>query len=108
METREKAREIKIKYVIPDDLRDLTVSGFWGGITPSAHIHMHAFSERQPLPNKEKLQINQDGEMIEQPDIEAGGDIIRLVQASLVMDYATAVQLREWLDEKITLLETHF
>ena len=36
---------------------------------------------------------------------EVGGDAVRLVQASVIMDVTTAVALRDWLDGRIKIIE---
>ena len=36
---------------------------------------------------------------------DVGGDAVRLIQASVIMDVTTAVALRDWLDGRIKIIE---
>ena len=101
MAVEKEKKKITFKYVHPDNLRDLFVSGVWGGFTGRKEIHMHFFSERQPIPKfvthemKDALTL---GDLIKQ---ETGGDVVRLIQTSIVMDIDTAVATRDWLTKMI-------
>jgi hypothetical protein len=97
--------QITFKYVCPEDLRDLYVNGLYGGVTPRKEIYIHFFSERHPLPKKATHKIDEQGNLGEQLGVEVGGDVVRMVQTSIVMDPATAVSLRDWLNEKINFVE---
>lgn len=97
-------REITFKYVFPKDLRDYHVNGAWGGITPRNEIHMHFYSERHPIPKAIKYGIQDDGSLDEGETV-LEGDVIRLIQTSVVMDYSTAVAVRNWLTDKIEFID---
>ncbi len=97
----QEKNEITIKYVIPNDLKDCYVNGVWGMVSPKGEINMHLYSERLPIPNTETISFI-DGNLGTVPvDTKAGGDVIRLVQSSIVMDIPTAIALQKWLGERI-------
>ncbi|MBP8981087.1 MAG: hypothetical protein KBG09_07590 [Syntrophobacterales bacterium] len=90
-------KQIKFKYVIPDDYRDYHASGVWGGVTPHGEVHIHFFSERHAIPKTEIFEASQDnphGTLIAR---DIGGDIVRVMQACVVVDMDTAISFRDWL-----------
>lgn len=98
------SQKMLIKYVFPNDLPDLHVSGAWAGITPRDEICIHFYSERRPVPKSVTYKVSADGDLSDEKT-ETGGDIIRLMQASLVMDINAVMQLREILDSVIMSFE---
>ena len=98
-------KKIKIKYVIPDQLIDCYVNGVYGGVTPRQEIHMHVFSERNPIPEEVTIEFGKKGEERKEIEKVIGGDVVRIVQASLIMDYETAIAIRNWLNGAINHIE---
>jgi len=101
MAGKKEKNKVTFKYIHPDGLRDLYVSGAWGGLTARKEIHMHFYSERPPIPKSitHELKENQTlGKPIKQ---ETGGDIVRLIQTSIIMNLNTAVATRDWLTKMI-------
>ena len=94
------------KYVIPDHITDNYVNGVFGGTTPREEIHMHFFSERNPIPKAFTLESTQKDNIPKEIEVIKGGDVVRLIQASIIMDINTAVSIRSWLDDRINFLET--
>ncbi|MBW1683392.1 MAG: hypothetical protein JRJ83_18625 [Deltaproteobacteria bacterium] len=82
------AGQFRIKYVHPDNLRDFYINGAWGGIIPKDHT----------------FKIMPDDSLKEQK-LSTGADVVRLIQASLVMDIHTATSLRDWLDKMIHAIQ---
>lgn len=101
----EKKRKFTFKYVIPDHLRDCYVNGAWGGVTPRKDIHMHLYSERNTIPKESIHDINKDGTISKNEVQVKGGDVVRLIQSSAIMDVATAVAIRNWLNKMIAAVE---
>ena len=102
----EENRKITFKYVYPEDLRDLYVNGIFGGVTPRKEIYAHLYSERHPIPKKVVHRVEKDGTLGPEEEIEKGGDVVRFVQASIIMDLPTAVAFRDWINGRIKYLET--
>jgi len=98
--------KLTFKYVYPENLRDLYINGCWGGVTPRKEIYLHLFSERHPIPKSVTHKVNKEtmslGKEIEK---EEGGNILRLIQASVVMDLSTAIAIRDWIDDKIKAVQ---
>ena len=84
-------KSITFKYVYPEDLHDFYVNGVYGGITPRKEIYAHLYSERHPIPKQVIHEIDEDGMLGRQEFSEAGGDVVRLIQTSVVMDVKTAI-----------------
>ena len=103
---QKKSERIKFKYVIPDHITDKFVNGVFGGTTPRQEIHMHFFSERNPIPKAFTLEVNEKDKSLKEIDIIKGGDVVRLIQASIIMNLTTAVSIRNWLDDRINSLES--
>ncbi len=106
--TKQKAKsELTFKYVHPDGLRDCYVNGAWGGLTPRKEIHMHLYSERHPIPKTATHKVKKNGSLEKSAKIELGADVVRLVQASVIMNINTAISLRDWLTKTIeSVVET--
>jgi hypothetical protein len=96
--------KITFKYVHPEDLRDLYSNGIFGGITPRGEIYMHFYSERHPIPKKATHKIDDNGFPSKDGEIEIGGDVVRLVQSSIIINEGTAIALRDWLNERLDYL----
>ena len=107
-EMSEGKKEVSFRYVFPGDLRDLYVNGAWGGITPRGELYLHLYSERQPVPKTTVHEIASDGSLGAETGRETGGDVVRIVQTSVVMKVETARLLRDWLDERIDRMENMF
>jgi len=61
---------------------------------------MHLFSERIPIPKSIISKPDERG-IYEESEREFGADVIRLVQASILMEKGFAIVLRDWLNTKI-------
>ncbi len=96
MPAKKKTKTIKFKYVIPDELPDYYVNGAFGGVTPRNELYIHFFSERNPIPKELSVRIESDSKKVLSEKEIAGGDVIRLIQSSLVMNLDTAIALRDW------------
>lgn len=106
MAKKKDRKEVTFKYVYPSDLRDHYINGAWGGVTPRNEIHMHLYSERQPIPKEATYEVKKDGttgDPTKPP--ETGGDIVRLIQTSAIMDVDTAIRIRDWLNKFIKHIE---
>lgn len=98
--------KITFKYVYPEDLRDLYVNGLFGGVTPRKEIYAHLYSERHPIPKKVVHSVENNGTLGPEEEIEKGGDVVRFVQTSIIMDLQTAISFRDWLNGRIEYIET--
>lgn len=99
-----KLKNITFKYVYPDNLPDLYVNGLCGGTTPRKEIYIHFYSERLPIPKTISYELGENKKVGKLESIEQGGDVVRLVQSSLVLDVKTAIEFRDWLDRRIKFI----
>ncbi|MBN2385314.1 hypothetical protein JXQ70_20765 [bacterium] len=104
--------KIVFKYVIPDGIRDCFINGAFGGANQSGHINAHFYYERPAIPQKSTHKIvtrlekvGTSVEYAKEGEIESGGDLVRFVQSSIVMDLTTAISIRDWLDKQIKLIK---
>ncbi|MCX5829202.1 MAG: hypothetical protein NTV58_14540 [Deltaproteobacteria bacterium] len=100
----EKSDKITFKYVCPSDLRDLYVNGLWGGITRKDEFYIHFYSERGPIPKTATHKLNDRDLPEKEATLEMGGDVVRQVQCTIMMDADMAVALRGWLDNRIDFM----
>lgn len=76
------------------------VNGAWGGPTPDGQIVAALYQERNTIPDIIEVEV-QDG--VADPskgDRISRGDILREIQATLVMSPEAAQRIGEWLIEK--------
>jgi hypothetical protein len=99
-------KEFTFKYIIPDHIQDCYVNGAFGGVTPRNEISMHLFCERHPIPKNIKHKIKADGTLSDEISTEIGGDVVRIIQSSVIMDEGTAIAIRDWLSDRIKFLES--
>ena len=102
----EKPTEIQFYFVKGNQHRVIHVDGAWGGITSSGGVHMSVYSERVDVPSKVVHEVEGNKLGKEKTDRREGGEqIIRELDATLVMNLKTATVIRDWLSEKITLIK---
>jgi hypothetical protein len=65
---------------------------------------MHLYSERHPIPKSVIHKINKDGNPDKTGKTVVGGDVVRLIQASVVMNVDTAIALRDFLTKMIDII----
>jgi hypothetical protein len=67
---------------------------------------MHLFCERHPIPKNIKHKVKADGTLSDEISTEKGGDVVRIIQSSVIMDENTAIAIRDWLNDRIKFLES--
>ena len=102
MASRKKAPPSKISFQFVDGKfhRNIHVDGAWGGVTPHGSIFMSVYSETPALPKRVTNTI-QGLKLGKETVREGSGDIIREVEATLLMNLDVATVIRDWLSEKI-------
>ena len=100
-------KKLEIHYQKTNSFRNIYVSGVHGGAASNKDlIFMNIFMDRVPIPQKMHVEISSEGR-IDNPDpndIEGKKGVIREVEACLVLDKSTAIEIRTWLDDKIKAL----
>jgi hypothetical protein len=81
------------------------VDGVMGGITPHGLIHIAVYSERAALPQITVHNVSLDGKLSHPVSSEGKVGIVREIDADLMMNKLTAIEIRDWLSKRITELE---
>lgn len=96
---------VSFDYIKSYQFRVIRVDGVHGGVTPRADaVQMALFSERRPIPQKEKYQIERErlGKRVE---VQGRKAIIREVEVEAIMNLDTAKRISDWLKDKIQAVE---
>ncbi len=97
--------QIKFDYLKSPDYRTIYINGVFGGISPRGQIYISVWKERWPIPKQVTYHLKEDGTVTNEIESEriAREAIIREVEVGLLMDIGTAIAMRNWLDEKISI-----
>ena len=90
------ANKIKVRYEYSGEYKKIPVTGVWGGISPNAEIIANFFVEFQKKPKQFEIQIDNAGNVIEQPS-EDEKIFIRELLIGLVMRPDIARSIGEFL-----------
>lgn len=96
------AGRIRFNYVKPADYRSYHVDGVIGGLTPHGFVQLSVYAERGAIARITEHEVGPDGRLGPQIVVDAKDGLIREVQACLYLSFATAVELRNWLSERIS------
>ena len=101
-------RQIKFKYVFPENYNPIYCNGALGGISTHGEIVANFFLERMPIPNSMTNTINPDGSIggIVSVDPETIDEtVIRYVSTGIVLSEDSAKAIYTWLGNQIKELE---
>jgi len=88
--------------------RVIHADGAFGGLTPDGNVFFTLYSDHPPIPDETIQSVMADGtlgqEVLEKRVITQG--VERELEVSVVMPLSTAKALRDWLDERIRILES--
>lgn len=102
----EAAKKIYHHFVKSAGFRVIHVDGAHGGITPQGYVQMTLYSERQPIPKRTTHEVFPSGEARElEGDRVARDGLVRECEVTALMDVPTAVALRDWLNNRIELVQ---
>jgi hypothetical protein len=99
--------EVSFHFIKSNFFRVIHVDGIWGGLTPDGNLHISLYSERPAIPSRMVFRLSNEGELddeIQEKRVSKDG-IVREVESSLILDMATTVALRNWLDGVIDHIE---
>ena len=97
-------RQIRFKYVFPEDYNPVYCNGAFGGVSTQGEIVVNFFIERMPIPNSVTYSINPDGTLggVAEIDPENLDDIvIRYISTGIVLSEENAKSIYEWLGKQI-------
>ncbi|MCG8531598.1 MAG: hypothetical protein MI749_13180 [Desulfovibrionales bacterium] len=99
--------KVRFEYNMDSTVKQQYTHGVWGGVNSQGEIEMNFYMESDKLPAFSERAINPDGtlgpERIPHADEKT---LVREVHSRIVLNYPTAQALRQWLDEKLTAIET--
>lgn len=103
--TVKELRQVSFDYIKSNAFRVIRVDGIHGGVGPKLNsIQMALFSERQAIPQREIYSIK-DGKLGDLEKKEGRNAIIREVEVEAIIDIETAMAIRDWLSEKIEIID---
>ena len=102
-------RQIKFKYVFPENYNPIYCNGAFGGISTHGEIVVNFFLERMTIPNAMTNVVNPDGSLggvvsVDPEDLNE--TVIRHVSTGIVLSEESAKAVYTWLGNQIQELET--
>lgn len=100
---------MRIRYAYEPDrgLRPQYAHGVWGGINAQGEVEINFYTESDKLPPFSERLVAADGsfghEMI--PFEENLREVTRHIHAKVILNYHTARDVLEWLEDKVESLE---
>jgi hypothetical protein len=107
-ESMKTKTNFKFKYIFSDNYNPIYVNGAYGGINSKAEIVVHFFLERTALPNSITHEVNEDGTLGTEIEIEPkdhGTSLVRFISTGIIINLEQAKTIHKWLGEKIGTLE---
>ncbi len=99
---------IRFDYIKSNHFRVVRAEGVFGGVTPKGLIWATFWTERGPIPTQMVHPVAPEGTL--EPEDRSRRVVrdamIREAEVNVTLDLPTAVAFREWLDEKIKLVES--
>ena len=94
-------KDVTFQYKISDNYVIYSIDGVHGGLNAQGDVIVSFFSERQPVPRREKYKIKRDGALEATPiEVERTSDIIRNVNFGIALKPNAARSIGKWLVEK--------
>lgn len=101
-------RQIKFKYVFPENYNPIYCNGAFGGISTHGEIVANFFLERMPIPNSMTNLVNPDGSLGGVVSVDPDNldeTVIRHVSTGIVLNEESAKAIHAWLGNQIQELE---
>lgn len=92
--------KVGFDFIKSNLFRVIHADGVWGGVGPRGNIQMGFYSERFPIPRRVEMEIK-EGRVGDEISRDARSDIVREVEAEVIMNLQTAKALKDWLTTKI-------
>ena len=97
--------EVTFHYLKSSQYRVIHVDGAVGGPTPSGFLHIAMYNEHPAIPREMTYGVQPNNALASEPKkVVTKGGIVREMEADVLMNLATAIQFRDWLDGNIKLL----
>lgn len=98
---------IRYEYKLKKDVSLEYAHGVWGGVNPHGEIELNFYTESDAIPPFAERIVTPEGHLGHEvtPEEEDVKLVTRSVNSRIVMNYATARAMYEWLDERLASLE---
>jgi len=106
--SQKKRNEVDFIYQKTPTYKNYHADGVFGGITPGGYLHLGFFLERNPIPQKIKMEINPDSTLGKEISQEGKKGIIREFECGVIIDLKTAKKIEKWLKDFIEKHERIF
>lgn len=93
-------KNLKFKYIYPEDYCPVYVNTVHGGFTARGELEINFMHDRPPLPESGELTFI-EGRPIQRENVSGDFNGLRNVKTGVIMDYASAKRLQQWLAEKL-------
>jgi hypothetical protein len=96
------------KYIFTYDYNPVYVNGAHGGVSPRGELIANFYLERQPLPNELTHAVSSEGAIGNVTAVDPknlNSSLVRYVPCGIVLNYASAKTLHQWLGDKIAEME---
>jgi len=99
---------IRYEYKVETGVAPRNAHGVWGGINAQGEVEINFYTESDKLPRYSERIVAPDGSFGHEmaPFDENLRVISRHVHAKILVNYQTAKDILEWLEEKVEMLET--
>ena len=100
--------QITFKYIFTYDYNPEYVNGAHAGVSPRGELVVNFYLERPPLPNSVSHEINGNGTIGPEAEVDPAdlnSSLVRYVSTGVVLSLQTARELHGWLGDKIRELE---
>ena len=101
MAANDRPDEIQFKFVRSPFFRVVHSNGAWGGITPHQELSITFYSERPSVPRHITHQLTPEGQLGPEISRDIDGNIQRDYEVEILMNMTEAVNLHEWIGDKI-------
>lgn len=96
---------VRTRFVRGNFSRVIHADGAWGAVTPQWNIHMALYSERPGTPDETEIQLDVQGG-VRDVAVTVPTFLIREIEADVILSEASAVGLRNWLNERLSELQS--
>jgi hypothetical protein len=96
------SQRVRFHYIKSHQFRVVHVDGAIGGITPRGLLHIALYSERQPIPQIVEHDLSPEGRLSSEAATQEGRQgIVRDLDVDLIMTRETAIEIRDWLTNRL-------
>lgn len=101
------AQKLEIHFLKSDYFRVIHASGVWYGGDAQKNLHLTFFNERNPIPKKIVINLNDQGHVMgedeSQRDTKVG--VIREMEVDVILSFQAAVEFHRTLGENLQAIE---